>query len=114
MNVFNPSLPGDFNSDRHVDAADYVVWRKNVGQPPGTLPNDNTGVTIGDLQYNLWRSNFGNPGSASGSELDANVAEVPEPFSISLLMLGLSALAVRYQQLRLPARIRTVYLRFLQ
>ena len=24
-----PSLPGDFNHDGTVDAADYVVWRKN-------------------------------------------------------------------------------------
>ena len=26
-----PSLPGDFNSDGTVDAADYVVWRKTDG-----------------------------------------------------------------------------------
>ena len=26
-----PSLPGDFNHDGTVDAADYVVWRKNPG-----------------------------------------------------------------------------------
>jgi hypothetical protein len=26
-----PSLPGDFSGDGSVDAADYVVWRKNPG-----------------------------------------------------------------------------------
>ena len=98
--VYNPFLPGDFNSDGHVDAADYVVWRKNVGQPPGTLANDNTGVTIGDDQYNLWRSNFGNLATGSGNERGANVGVVPEPSSVTLLllMLGLSALASRYRE----------------
>ena len=28
------SVTGDYNSDGIVDAADYVVWRKNVGQAP--------------------------------------------------------------------------------
>jgi len=35
---------GDFNLDGKVDAADYVVWRKNGGTPN---------------QYNDWRRNFG-------------------------------------------------------
>jgi hypothetical protein len=96
--VFQPFVPGDFDRDGRVDAADYIVWRKNVGQPSGTLPNDNTGVTIGDDQYNLWRSTFGNPAAGSGSELDANVGVVPEPSSITLLVLGLSALAGRYRE----------------
>jgi hypothetical protein len=35
------NLPGDYNLDNVVDAADYVVWRKNLGS--GTsLPNDDT------------------------------------------------------------------------
>jgi hypothetical protein len=27
----NPALPGDYNGDGTVDAADYVVWRKTLG-----------------------------------------------------------------------------------
>jgi len=26
-----PSIPGDFNNNGVVDAADYVVWRKGLG-----------------------------------------------------------------------------------
>jgi hypothetical protein len=63
-------LPGDQNSDGAVDAADYVVWRKNDGTPDG---------------YNTWRTNFGRT-SASG--LGSAVAGVPEPDSVALLGLG--------------------------
>jgi hypothetical protein len=68
-------LLGDFNNNGVVDAADYVVWGKNVGQPAGTLPNDDTGVAIGDQQHALWRSNFGDASSGASA---AEVA-VPEP-----------------------------------
>ena len=73
-----PFLAGDYNDNGFVDAADYVMWRKNVGQPPGTLPNDSTGVPIGDDQYNLWRSNFGNP-TANGNVITSS--SIPEPDS---------------------------------
>ena len=28
------SVTGDYNADGVVDAADYVVWRKNIGPAP--------------------------------------------------------------------------------
>jgi hypothetical protein len=37
-------LPRDFNHDNTVDAADYVVWRKNAGS---------------QSEYDTWRANFG-------------------------------------------------------
>jgi probable HAF family extracellular repeat protein len=63
------SLPGDFNHDGSVDAADYVVWRKGVGVAP--TPDN----------YNLWRANFGQTaGSGSGATgFDSAIATVPEP-----------------------------------
>ena len=54
------ALLGDYNADGAVDAADYVVWRKNVGTT-NVLPNDPDGGTIGPLQYATWRANFGGP-----------------------------------------------------
>jgi uncharacterized protein YjbI with pentapeptide repeats len=72
-----PSLPGDFNLDGSVDAADYVVWRKGVGVAP-TPAN-----------YNLWRANFGQPSGsgAAGYPLGASAeplsATVPEPASLA-------------------------------
>jgi autotransporter-associated beta strand protein len=89
-----PGVPGDYNDDGSVDAADYVIWRKNEGTT-NTLPNDNgIGGTIGTAHYDLWVANFGNPpGSGSGA-----LAAVPEP-SASLLAVfalgGLLAMAIR-------------------
>jgi hypothetical protein len=85
------SLAGDYNVDGVVDSADYVLWRANVGEPAGTLPNDNTGLAIGDDQYNLWRSSFGSV--ASGSALGSSA--VPEPSALALLTLGIAAFATR-------------------
>jgi hypothetical protein len=69
-----PSLPGDFNHDGTVDAADYVVWRKN---PSGVYTQDD---------YNTWRTHFGQT-AGSGSSANANGA-VPEPASAWLLILA--------------------------
>ena len=51
--------PGDFNSNGDVDAADYVVWRKNLGQPIA-LPNETaTPGMVTQEDYITWRANFG-------------------------------------------------------
>jgi autotransporter-associated beta strand protein len=94
LTVGPPILAGDYDNNGIVDAADYVIWRKNVGQPLQTLPNDTTGVIVGDAQYNLWRSNFGSTTAVPGSGSALTRNAVPEPSSIGLLMLGLTAMAV--------------------
>ncbi len=79
------ALQGDYNQDGVVDAADYVVWRKNDGMPSG---------------YDTWRANFGRTagsGSASthlaaGRSPAANLA-VPEPCA---LILVCSAIAMAW------------------
>jgi hypothetical protein len=79
-------IAGDYNNNGFVDAADYVVWRNNVGTT-NVLPNDPTGGTIGATQYSTWRSNFGKtPGSGSAF---GQSSTVPEP---GTLVLGLLAL----------------------
>jgi hypothetical protein len=73
-------LTGDYNGDGKVDAADYVVWRKDP-------------ASFGGAQgYADWRANFGaTAGSGSGSGL----AAVPEPASAMLLIIGFVALCGR-------------------
>jgi hypothetical protein len=63
---------GDYNQDGHVDAADYVAWRKGVGAPT-TEP-----------YYNAWRANFGATTGIGGA---ANVRAVPEPAAIVIAVL---------------------------
>jgi formylglycine-generating enzyme len=76
-------LPGDYNRNGVVDAADYVVWRANQGTTDA-LANDPIGGTIGTAQYNQWRAHFG---QTAGSGTGAIVIDaVPEPATAVLLM----------------------------
>lgn len=58
---FVPALPGDFNGDGSVDAADYTVWRDGYG----------VDYTQGD--YTLWFDNYGRT-----ADMDSGI-NVPEP-----------------------------------
>ena len=77
LTLASEALPGDYNQDGKVDAADYVVWRKN----PGAHGGDPGG-------YNTWRMNFGAmAGSGSGNQLSAGA--VPEPAAWMLLFIAM-------------------------
>jgi hypothetical protein len=79
-----PGLNGDYNDDGTVDAADYVVFRKNEGTT-NTLPNDPTGGTIGAAQYGTWRANFG---MTTGGSATAGGTAIPEPASLMLAVFA--------------------------
>ena len=85
-----PPLLGDYNQNGTVDAADFVLWRKNLGG--GTsLPNDDT-PGIGPDDYTRWRTSFGRmAGSNSGAITNA---AVPEPTAIVLFVGALVALSI--------------------
>jgi hypothetical protein len=74
LRIAAADLPGDFNHDGTVDAADYVVWRKGLG------------TTYTQDDYNIWRANFGRT-TGGGSFARANAA-VPEPATAILCVLG--------------------------
>jgi len=76
-------VPGDFNNDGQVDAADYITWRENA-VANAALPNDN-GLATQAARFSLFRSSFGNPGAGSG----LGNGNVPEPSSLMLLLAGL-------------------------
>lgn len=84
-------VPGDYNDDGTVDAADYVLWRDKSGQS-FTLANENPGAATPGLvdaeDYNYWRSRFG---ATSGSGV-GSAAAVPEPSFAFLLLASISAL----------------------
>jgi hypothetical protein len=85
-----PGLDGDFNDDGKVDAADYVVWRKNE-TANAALPNDD-GLTTQAERFNLWRSNFGDMAGSGGG---VGSSSVPEPSTGLLLVMTLLALVPR-------------------
>jgi hypothetical protein len=77
-----PDIDADYNSDNVVDAADYVVWRKNDGTPPG---------------YDAWRADFGKTfGSGAALSLPGpQSASVPEPSALAMLMTAMFAVFIR-------------------
>jgi hypothetical protein len=86
LKVISTALPGDYNQNGVDDAADYVVWRDNLGAPAGTLPNDTAGGTINQAHYNVWRANFGaTAGPAAGSGA-AQLTALPEPMTMLMLL----------------------------
>ncbi len=94
-----PGTIGDYNGDTKVDAADYTVWRNNLGTTT-VLPNDPIGGTIGPGQYDNWKTNFG-AGTGSGSLSIAN--SVPEPTTMLLCLLasvGAACLTRHHQSAR--------------
>jgi hypothetical protein len=73
-----PNLPGDYNGDGTVDAADYVVWRDTDG---------------GQAGYDTWRANFGNSiGPGTGSDA---LTTVPEPGTSALILILIGSLLHR-------------------
>jgi Glucose / Sorbosone dehydrogenase len=82
-------VPGDYNDDGVVDAADFVVWRKNLGTD-NILPNTPTPGPIDETEYERWRANF--QSSVPGGE-GGDAGRIPEPASALLLLTSLLAAA---------------------
>lgn len=77
-------LPGDFNGDGIVDAADYTVWRDNFGAGDESALNGNgDGIAgVDGLDYILWKQNFG-----ATLGFGASTASVPEPATAVIVLL---------------------------
>jgi hypothetical protein len=54
------TMANDFNNNGRVDAADYTVWRKNVGGTTLTNRDPANSGTISDADYATWREQFAN------------------------------------------------------
>jgi hypothetical protein len=78
-------LFGDYNKNGEVDAADYVLWRRTLGNavPNYTGADGDGDGTIGPGDYNLWRSHFGEtvPTLGTGSGTPAGTESLAEPAS---------------------------------
>jgi hypothetical protein len=89
-----PGVPGDYNNNGIVDAADYTVWRDHLGAPEGTLENDVDGGVIGQAQYDTWKAHFGQSLDMGSGASGLDAGAVPEPASLALMIFGLAAAAV--------------------
>ena len=84
-------LIGDYNSDSFVDAADYTVWRDNLGGSSLAHRDPANSGPIDEDDYTSWKSHFGESGG--GGSLSSAV--VPEPASCILVLLAAGCLAIR-------------------
>jgi hypothetical protein len=97
------TVPGDFNVDGFVNAADYVRLRKGEGTT-GALYTEGDADLDGDVDENdrsIWQSRFGferqdlmAAGGGSGAAL------VPEPAALALVMFGLGLLTMSRRSFR--------------
>jgi arabinogalactan endo-1,4-beta-galactosidase len=87
VKVFEEFLPpvvaGDYNNDGTVDAADYITWRKTLGQtgPDLAADADNNG-TVDHADYDHWRAAFGRTSAGVSS-----ATNIPEPKTWMLLVI---------------------------
>jgi GH25 family lysozyme M1 (1,4-beta-N-acetylmuramidase) len=93
---------GDFDRSGEVDAADYVHWRKTLGQPVnmGTAADGNLSGVIDVDDRRVWQTNFGaNYGAGSGG-----VGGIPEPNALHLVVLAIAIAMARIRGTLLCAR----------
>ncbi len=93
-------LPGDYNGNGIVDAADYSEWRATQGQlvTAGTGADGSRDGLIGPEDYAIWRSHFGE--SADGAGAAFTGAAVPEPGALVLMLCAVCLCGVRTTKLR--------------
>jgi hypothetical protein len=85
-------VPGDYNGNGAVDAADYVTWRNG-----GPLQNEIvTLTTVTPEDYTEWRKRYGN---YSGAGAGSSESSVPEPAALLLsAIVSAAMIAVRARQ----------------
>ena len=92
-------VPGDYNGDNQIDAADYLAWRKTAGQSGIGLPADGSGNgSIGQEDYEVWRRNFGSSTQLAAATIAA--LSVPEPSFAVPAVVGL--MLIYAQRFRVP------------
>jgi len=93
LQVMMAGLAGDYNNDHVVNAADYTVWRNNLGAGDESSLNGNgdglNGVDAGD--YARWKAHFGESAAASATLLSS---AVPEPATLASLIVGMLAMGI--------------------
>jgi hypothetical protein len=98
-----PTIFGDYDQNGTVDAADYAVWRKTLGQAI-VLPNDATPGTVSQADYEVWRTHFGQMAD-HGVGTDVSAA-IPEPETLVLLTLAAVGFVCRIDKSEIVVKLR--------
>jgi hypothetical protein len=76
------SVPGDFDGDSQVTAADYGVWKSTFGSKTDLRADANLDFIVDAADYTIWRDSMNTMGSG------AVFRPVPEPASIMVVIAG--------------------------
>lgn len=88
-------LPGDYDLNGTVNAADYTVWKAAFNSTTSPFVDGNRNGLVDAADYTIWRDHLGQSfisGSASGESPLA----VPEPSTILLALVAATALAFQF------------------
>jgi hypothetical protein len=86
-------IPGDFNNDGVVNAADFGVWRKGLG------------TTYTQADFDLWRTHYGQSYASGAAGLTTSA--VPEPTTAVAMLTGAISLMFARRLRRRIAQIAT-------
>ncbi|TWT38202.1 Lysozyme M1 precursor [Posidoniimonas corsicana] len=98
LEVTAVQLVGDYNADGVVDAADYAVWRDNLGSE-FILPNRDPASTgaVSQQDYVAWRNNFG------ATSASASSSAAPEPAALTGLAVMAAGITIARRRASRPA-----------
>jgi hypothetical protein len=91
----NTPLPdlvaGDYDYDRDVDGADFLLWQRDFGSTTNLAADGNGDLVVDGLDLDVWKTSFGTGATAV-------IAAVPEPSS--LVLLATAALGACFRKRR--------------
>ena len=90
--ITSAALPGDYDGSGTVDAADYALWRENLGDGDESAfaAGTGNGGGIDSSDYTFWKERFGDT-SAPGA---AQSTSTPEPGALLLMASALGLVSV--------------------
>lgn len=94
-------LVGDYNHDNHIDMSDYDTWRAQYGSTGSLSADGNHDGVVNTADYVIWRKAVTTGGAATSPGVGA-AFHVPEPACISLIVMALSGMALKYRRRCMP------------
>jgi hypothetical protein len=98
--LFILRLSGDYDANGFVNHGDYDVWKASYGSTTNIVADANRDNIVDAADYVLWRRNFGEWLVGSVPTSSSAVGPVPEPETGTLSMLSLLSLAFRFRHCR--------------